>query len=158
MRRTQIKPLRHLVEGRLIWHSKIPASESTFRVAADVSGAIGSQAIGRVVFQIEAHAEKMSGCGERGVRSKLAGKGRKVAGNTRAEIWQRAAGVDERDQQLLAAKLVERDRVAILVAELEVGNFVARRRNMERGAGAIVRPALSDNHDVIENHIAIRAF
>jgi hypothetical protein len=72
-----------------------------------------------------------------------------------AKVGQRAAGIDKREQQRLAAELIQMDRAAILIAELEVGDRVAGRGNMVKDGRFVVRLRLSDNNNVIQENVAV---
>ena len=44
---------------------------------------------------------------------------------------------------------------AVLVAQLEVGHRIARRRHMVDDRGPVIRLALRDHHDVVQQHVGI---
>ncbi len=92
---------------------------------------------------------------ERGIGGQLLIDDRKVVRDQRAEVGQRAARVDEGEQQRLAAELVEMNRAPILIAQLEIGNRVARRGHMIEHRRLVVRLALRDHDNMIEQHVCI---
>ena len=100
-----IEVLRHLQQFGLVGHRKIPMGKGILRIAADVGRAIGAQPLGRVVVRIEAYAEQVGLGVQRGVGRQLLLDDGKVVRDQRTEVGQRAARVDEGDEQLLAAKL-----------------------------------------------------
>src|ERR1700722_11186711 len=60
---------------------------------------------------------------------------RKVGGHARAELGERAARVNEGDQQNLPVILAEGNSAAVLIGEREVGDDVAGGGNMLGGRG-----------------------
>lgn len=74
---------------------------------------------GRVMFGVEADAEQVCVGGELFVNLG------EVGAYARAEIGERAARVDESDEQKLPAILVERDFLAALVGEGKIRDFVS---------------------------------
>src|ERR1700722_1409787 len=74
-----------------------------------------------------------------------------VAAHAYAVIRQGAAGVDERDQQDLAAKLVDPNGLGILIEKLEVGNLLAGLGNVVDLGGLVVRLCLLDHVDLIQD-------
>ena len=57
--------------------------------------------------------------------------------------------IDEGQQQRFAAKLIEMDRMAILIDETEVGYLVARRRDVILHCGPVIRLGQAGDHEVI---------
>src|SRR5215469_8190967 len=98
--------------------------ESTLVIAANITRAIGTQALGGVVVRIEADAKKMGFVVQGAIGCKPSIDVGKIVCNPRAEVGQRAARVDKGNQQLFAAKLIELNCPAILVTKLEVGHGI----------------------------------
>ena len=74
-----------------------------------------------------------------------------VAAHADAEVGERAARVDEGDEDDLAFELREVDGAAALVEQLEVGNGIAGRRDVVLDGGLVVGARLGGDDDVVEN-------
>src|SRR5271165_4993579 len=109
--------------------------EERWIFAAGTGEAVGTQNLGRVVGRVEADAEQVSFAEAGGIGSDLAVDGGELMADARAEIGKRAAGVDERENEGLAAILMQGNVLAILVDELEVGHIVAGSRDVQRCRG-----------------------
>lgn len=86
---------------------------------------------GRVMLGVEADAQQVS-AGKGRIRAELLVDFREIAAHARAEIRERAARVDKGDEQNTAAKLLERNSLAVLIGKGEVRNFLARCRQVKR--------------------------
>src|SRR5580658_657249 len=96
---------------------------------------VGAQNLGCVVGGIEADAEQVGFTVAGGIGADLVVDGSELVADARAEIGERAARVDESEQQGLAAILTERDGLAVLVDELEVRHVIAGSRDVHGRAG-----------------------
>ena len=106
-------------------------------LASGAGEAVGSQNLGRVVGGIEADAEQVSFAVASGIGAKLAVDGGELVADARAEVGERAAGVDEGEEQSLAAILMQGDVLAVLVDELEIGDVVSGRWDVHGRGGLI---------------------
>src|SRR5215469_17598211 len=68
---------------------------------------------------------------ERWVRCDLLVNLAEVVAHPRAEVRERTARIDKRHHQHLAAELLQRNMLSVLVGELEVRHFFPRRRHMK---------------------------
>src|ERR1700733_5010738 len=93
--------------------------------------AIGAQHLRCVIRRIKADAENMSFAVARRVGANLLVDRGELVADTRAEIREGTTCVDESEQQSLSTILMHGDRLAILVDEFEIGNFVTGRRNVK---------------------------
>ena len=134
---------------------EIPMGEGFGGFAADVGCAVAAEAGWGVTDGVKAGAEEVCFGEEAWAGGEGFLKDSEVAGDAGAEIGQRAAGVDEGDEQGLAFELGEMDGVAILVGEAEVGDFVAGLGDVELDCGAIIRLGLADDDEVIDKYIGI---
>src|ERR1700760_90086 len=94
------------------------------RATAGISSAVGSQDFRRVVCRVEAEAQQMGLLLEPGIRGQLFLDVSEIAAHADAIVGKRATGVDESDQQGLAAKLRQVDGLAVLVDEVKIGNLL----------------------------------
>ena len=78
-----------------------------------------------------------------------------VVRDQRAKIRHRAARVNEGDEQRLAAELIEMNRAPVLIAQLEIGNRVARRGHVIEHRRLVIGLALRNHHNVIEHNVRI---
>uniref|UniRef100_E6PZA1 Uncharacterized protein n=1 Tax=mine drainage metagenome TaxID=410659 RepID=E6PZA1_9ZZZZ len=106
---------------------------------------------------IETGAEQVSFRVQGGIGGKRFFKHGKVAGDARAEVGQRTAGVDEGDEESLAAELGEMDGASILVDELEIGYLVACLWNVELDFWSVIGFGLTDDNEVIDENLSVGA-
>jgi len=150
-----VEVLGHLLEGGLFGDSEIPVGEGLFGVAADVLSAVGSEALRGVVVGVEADAEEVGFVIEPRGSAELPVDVGKVAGDAGAEVGTWAAGVNEGDEEGFALELGDTEGFSILVAELEVWDLISLSGNMIADGWAVVRFALGDYDDVVEENVGI---
>ena len=81
--------------------------EGFFGVSASVRASVAAQYRGRVVFRVETDAEQMSFGVERGIGGQQLIQVGEVTAHQRTELGGGAAGIDKRQHQNLAAKLLQ---------------------------------------------------
>ena len=92
---------------------------------------------------IDADAEKLRVGESRGILLQLLQHLREIVAHSRAIIGKRAARVDKRQQQRLAAELLQVNALAVLIDQRDIRNFFARLRDVQlrsaipRGPGAL---------------------
>src|SRR5580658_5156660 len=79
---------------------------------------------GRVVVGVDADTQQES-AGQSRIRTELLVDFREVAADARAEVREGAARVDKSYEQNLAAILLERNSLAGLIGEREIGNVIS---------------------------------
>jgi hypothetical protein len=84
---------------------------------------------------IEANAEEVGLAVMRRIGAESAVDLGKFVADARAEVGKRAAGVDQRQQQGLAAILAQRNTFSVLIRQLKVRYLVARLRDMNTCRG-----------------------
>lgn len=140
----------HFVEHVFGGDGEVPVGEGFLGIAADVLRSVGAEALGCVVLRVEGDAEEVGFAGEVWIsRDALVERG-EVARDAGAEVGERAASVDEGDEKLLAAELAEADEVAVLVAELEVGDLVAGGGDVVDAGGFVIGAGLRNDDNVVE--------
>ena len=93
--------------------------------ASGAGKTVRAENFGSVVGGVEADAEQVSLAVAGGIDADLAVDGGELVADTRAEIGEGAARIDESEEQGLAAILMQRNALAVLVDEVEVGDVVA---------------------------------
>ena len=147
---TDVKILRERRQDSFAGDGEIPVGEGFRCGAAHVFLAVALEARGGIAVGIEAGAEQMGVGVEIGIGGERLFDDGKVMRDARAEIRQRAAGVDKSEQQRFTAKLSEVDRMAVLIDEVEIGDLIAGLRDMELHSRAVIGLGLADDDDVIE--------
>src|SRR6266496_379348 len=117
-----------------------------------VALAVGAEDAGVVEFGIDGDGEHLQvGEGSRAHVAQGPGHLGEVVAHARAIVRQRAARIDEGDEQRLAAKLRQMDGPALLVHEVEIGDGLAPLRQVHgRGGGEVGRTARLVDDDVLE--------
>src|SRR5271165_969744 len=118
--------------------------------AANVALAVVTHRCRLVMLGVDADAEQLCLAEYPGSLLQLLHYLRKVIAHPRAIVGKRAAAIDERQQQRLAAKLVKLDRLAILVDQREIGHFVARLRDAQRRSPVALRFAAPGKSNVLQ--------
>src|ERR1700691_4343080 len=140
-----------LLQLRLRDRRELPVGEESRVFGGGAGESVGAQTLGRVVGGIEADAEKVSFAVARGIGAELAIDGSKLVADAGAEIGERATGVDESQEQRLAAILMQRRVLAVLDDELEIRDLVAGGRDVEAGCGLVGgRLRVGDDFYVLE--------
>src|ERR1700733_8777804 len=86
-----------------------------------------------------------------GIGGELLLGGGEVSAHPYAVIRQRAAGIDESDQQCFAMKLVDSNGLVALIEEFEIRHYLPVRGDVIGLAGLVIRPGLRSHIDLI-NH------
>lgn len=135
--------------------SEVPVGEGLFGEVAGVGSAVAAKDLGGVVGGVEADAEEMG----TGVEGGIGGEGfvdlGEVATHARAEVGERAAGIDEGDEEDFAFELLEVDGAVALVEKFEVGDAVAGLGDVVLDGWLVVGASLSDDYDFVEFGVAI---
>src|SRR6185312_3862419 len=137
---------------------KVPVREGFFRVAAGVGSAIAAQHLRRVVGGVEADAEQVSLRVDGGVGGERLVDVGEVVTHAHAEVRQRAARVDERDEKCLAFELGKVNGTSALVEQREVGHGVSRRRDVVLDRRLVVGARLRGDDDVVEYDVVETGF
>ncbi len=80
----------------------------------------------------------------------------KVPRDPRAKLRQRAARIDKGYEQRLALELRKVNCPPVLIRQLEVRHRIARSRDVLGNLRTVIRLALRDNDDMVEQNIGVR--
>ena len=134
---------------------EVPVGEFFLGIAAGVGASVAAEDSGGVVCRVEADAEEVSFRVEGGVDGERLVNLGEVAAHARAVICERAAGVDEGDEQNFAAELRDVDDFAALVEEPEVGDGIAGVERLVDDGRLVVGFGLANDDDVVEGALGV---
>ncbi len=125
-------------------------------VLTGIGASVAAQDGGSVVGGVEADAEQVRAGVEVEVGGEKLVEFGEVAAHARAVVGERAARIDEGDEQDLAAELRDVDELAALVEQLEVGDGVAGIERLVGDGRLVVGLGLADDDDVVECALGLR--